>query len=97
MKPGTQEFERAQRKARELSEDAFVKYSALARRSERCQVLLEMDWDLGDGVKRRSTALVGSGPTWPDALEMYWNWMQHPPEKREALFREAHLREGASP
>jgi len=91
--PGSQEFEKAQRKVKELTTDAYCVYSELRRRHERCQVLIDMDWDLGDGVKRRSTALVASGPTWPDALEMFWNWFQTPADQREALFREACLRE----
>lgn len=92
--PGTADFERAKAKCKELNPEAYPVYSGLRPASERCRIQVDETFDVG-GVSHHATALVASGRTWPEALEMYFNYMADNPETRKAVFFDKVLRGGA--
>lgn len=46
--------------------------------------------DIGDGKARKVSSAVGTGPTWVDALAMFWNWVHDP--NKTAVFYDQILR-----
>jgi len=65
----------ASAKAKELDPAAFACRPRDAPASARCQIRLNVERVEKDGV-HVTTLLCGSGRTWAEALEMFWNWHQ---------------------
>jgi hypothetical protein len=63
-------------KARQLDPSAFACKVDGSPKHERCQIRLEIETVAADGAIHVVTALVGSGPTWAEALEMFWQYHQ---------------------
>lgn len=84
------DLQKAGARARELDPSARAFESLLAPRGRRFQIIVDYQMDIGDGKARKVSSAVGTGPTWVDALAMFWNWVHDP--NKTAVFYDQILR-----